>query len=290
MQATAEWLDTNYYDILGVAEDATAKQIKSAYRTLARTAHPDANPDDPSAEQRFSDIAKAYEVLGDDDTRAEYDNLRLQAQRQPFDSSYGAWSGQGQHQGYGDLHDLFGDLFAQQASRPRRGGDITATLTMDFRDAVNGLTTSLMVDGRDLKVRIPAGVDDGQTIRLAGKGAPGVNGGPAGDLLIRIDVIPDRQFDRQGRNLTVRVPVRYDDAVLGADIVVPTLNGPSVTVRVPPCTQDGAKLRVRGKGVPGSAAVGDLLVTICIDIPQTVSSEERELLEQIRALRHPHAA
>ena len=112
MQATAEWLDTNYYDILGVAEDATAKQIKSAYRTLARTAHPDANPDDPSAEQRFSDIAKAYEVLGDDDTRAEYDNLRLQAQRQPFDSSYGAWSGQGQHQGYGDLHDLFGDLFA----------------------------------------------------------------------------------------------------------------------------------------------------------------------------------
>ena len=203
MQATAEWLDINFYDVLGVDEDATKKQIKSAYRKLARTAHPDANPDDPSAEARFSDIAKAYEVLADEETRAEYDTLRMQAQRRTPPSGYAQWS-PGSHTtaSFTDLNDLFGDYFAEQQTRPRKGMDISASLTLDFVDAVQGLTTTLVVDGRSINVRIPAGVQDQRSIRLPGKGSPGINGGRPGDLLIEISITPHPTFGRSGRNLT----------------------------------------------------------------------------------------
>jgi len=260
---------------------------KSAYRKLARTAHPDANPNDPDADVRFSDIAKAYEVLSAEDTRVEYDTLRLQAQRPRIDAGFGQWSGRPQDgAGFADLNDLFGDLLAEQQSRPRRGMDVSASLALDFVDAVFGLTTTLVVDGHTVKVRIPAGVADQRRIRLASKGSPGVNGGPAGDLLIQISVNPHPQFGRSGNNLTSTVPVRYEDAVLGGEQAVPTLDGSSVTVRVPRGSANGQKLRVKGKGVPTSGGHGDMIVTITIDVPSEVTSEERALLEQLRSLHN----
>ncbi len=291
MQATAEWLDTNYYDVLGIDPDATTKQIKSAYRKLARTAHPDANPDDPTADARFSDIAKAYEVLSDSEQRTEYDNLRLQAQRQPIDPGYGRWSNAPQDaSSFVDLNDLFGDLFAEQQRRPRGGADLSASLTLDFADAVQGLTTSLQLADRTINVRIPVGVKDQQTIRLAGKGSAGANGGPPGDLLIKISVSTDERFARAGNDLTVTIPVRYEDAALGADVAVPTLGGETVTVRMPPGTSAGKKFRVAGHGVPRPNRSGDLLVSVSIDVPSELTPAERELLEQLRSLPLPKAA
>jgi molecular chaperone DnaJ len=285
MQATAEWLDTDYYDILGVADDATNKQLKSAYRKLARNAHPDANPDDPDADVRFSDIAKAYEVLSAEETRAEYDKLRLQAQRPQIDPGFGQWSGTPQDgAGFVDLNELFADLLAEQQSRPRAGIDISASLSLDFVDAAFGLTTTLIVDGRSVNVRIPAGIADQRRIRLARKGSPGVNGGSAGDLIIQISVNPHPRFGRSGNNLTSTVPVRYEDAVLGGEQAVRTLDGSTVTVRVPPGSANGQKLRVKGKGIPVADGHGDMIVTISIDVPSEVTSEERGLLEQLRSL------
>jgi len=284
MQATAEWLDTDYYEVLGVQPTASKKEIRTAYRKLARTAHPDSNPDDSTAEQRFSDIAKAYEVLHDDDNRAEYDDVRMRASqptytaRDPFNDSH--------HRGdYVDLGDIFGDFFAHQQHAPRRGADISASLSLDFVDAVNGLTTTLVVDERPINVRIPAGVSNQQTIRLATKGHPGSNGAPNGDLLIKIEVLPHHQFGRSGKNLTVTVPVSYEDAVLGGQVSVPTLRGADVTVRLPAGSQSGSKLRVKGQGVATSSGTGDLLATIKVDVPELVSDAERALLEQLRALR-----
>ncbi len=286
MQATAEWIDTDFYDVLGVAQDATAKQIKSAYRKLARTAHPDANPDDPTAEQRFSDIAKAYEILRDADRRAEYDELRTRGTQRSFDDAgFGFRSASSQDFDMADLFDMFGAQGQHGAGRrsdwPMRGADLTARLQLDFVEAVNGRTTTLELDGRSVKTRIPAGVADGQTIRLPGNGQPGANGGPAGDLFIEISVAKHPMFDRSGRNLTVTVPIPYATAVLGGEMRVPALDGSFVTIKVPPGTPVGKTFRVPGKGVPHPSNPGHLLATVTIDIPTEVSDEEAALLRQL---------
>lgn len=290
MQATAEWLDTDYYDVLGVTPDASTKDIKAAYRKLARTAHPDANPDDPSAEQRFSDIAKAYEVLRDKTSRAEYDELRSRPRHASFDSFDGAGF-EGVQFDMADLFDMFGGgprgRGPQQGRRtssadwPMRGADLTAGLQIDFADAVNGMTTTLDVDGRSITTRIPAGVSDGQTIRLAGKGRPGANGGPNGDLFIEISVRDHPTFSRSGRDLKVTVPVSYADAVLGGQMRVPTLDGGQVTVKIPAGTQVGRTFRVPGKGVPHPTKPGDLLAKVTIAVPTEVSDEDAELLRRL---------
>ena len=162
--------------------------------------------------------------------------------------------------------------------------DISASLSLDFIDAVFGLTTTLVVDGRSVNVRIPAGVANQRRIRLASKGSPGTNGGPAGDLLMQISVNPHFQFGRKGNNLTSTILVRYEDAVLGGEQAVRTLDGSSVTVRVPPGSANGQKLRVKGKGVSTSGGHGDMIVTITIDVPSEVTPEERALLDQLRSL------
>ena len=287
MNATAEWLDIDFYEVLGVSSDATQKEIKSKYRKLARTAHPDANPGNPDAEKRFSDIAKAYEVLSDEDRRNEYDDLRTQAAyRRQSSAGSDQWSSRSyQDSSFVDFNSIFGDYFAEQQRRPRRGSDLSASLNMEFIDAVQGLTTTLTLDGRSVNVRIPAGVKDQQTIRLAGKGSPSLNGGPDGDLLILISVGSHPTFGRSGNNLTTTVPIRYEDAVLGGEVSVPTLDGPTVTVRIPPGSANGQKLRVKGKGVPLTNRTGDLIVSVTIEVPSDVSDEERSLLEQLRALR-----
>lgn len=316
MQATAEWLETDYYDVLGVASDADQKQIKSAYRKLARTAHPDANPDDPTAEERFSDIAKAYEVLSDKDRRAEYDELRTHAAAgyggfgqsgfggggyrpagSPYDNvhfdnvHYDSVHFDGADFDISDLFEAFGasrrsnDRYYRsdrhQADWPMRGADITARLSLEFADAINGHTTTLELDGRTIKTRIPAGVSPGQTIRLAGKGSPGVNGGPDGDLFIEISVEDHPVFERSGRDLKVTVPIPYTTAVLGGEASVPTLDGGAVTIKVPAGTPVGRTFRIPNKGVPHTAKPGALLASITIDVPTAVSDEDAELLRQL---------
>ncbi|HAY66888.1 MAG: J domain-containing protein [Acidimicrobiaceae bacterium] len=293
MQATAEWLDTDYYEVLGVRSDATTKQIKSAYRKLARTAHPDANPDDPTAEQRFSDIAKAYEVLSDPDRRPEYDEVRSRPRGSHFGEQgyrpegFGHRSTSAQDFDMADLFDLFGAQ-AQPGQRPTtnwplRGRDLTASLRLDFESAINGLTQSLELDGRNVKTRIPAGVQDGQTIRLAGKGGAEANGGPSGDLFIEIAVDKHPVFGRSGRNLTVTVPISYADAALGGEMRVPTLDGAFVTIKVPAGTQVGKTFRVPGRGVPHPTKPGNLLASVTITVPTSVTDENAELLRQLSA-------
>ena len=333
MAIQSDWVNTNYYDVLGVAENASDKDIRSAYRKLARELHPDTNAD-PEAERRFKDVTAAHEVLGDADRRKEYDDFRRHG---PVGARRGGGFGPG---GFGsggtrgrvdtvagdcvDLDDLFGDMFADASGfgpygptrghasrrarpRARRGADLASTLSLPFLDAVHGTTTAInlvseatcdMCFGsgapcsacsgtgrvkkpRTVKVRIPAGVEDGQTIRLPNRGGPGSDGGPAGDLFLTVEVEPHPDFGRLGDNLTVTVPVTYPELVLGTDVTVPTIDAGTVTVRVPAGTPSGRTLRVGGRGIPGTD--GDLLVTLDVVVPTSLSPRERDLIEQLGA-------
>ena len=299
--ATAEWLTTDYYEVLGVPETASAKEITRAYRRLARELHPDTRSDAGSGDDRFKAVAAAYQVLGDEARRREYDELRAAARRpRPSGArTVRVSTGSGPHDVFGvSVEDLFDSAFgtgrgratrAQARPAPRRGQDLEASLRLDFEQAVRGATVDLVVhepDGaaRPVSARIPPGVRDGQTVRLPRRGAPGRHGGPPGDLLVHVQVDPHRVLGRDGRDLTVTVPVTFPEAALGAEVPVPTLDGP-VTVRIPPGTASGTTLRLRGRGVPGTrkAAAGDLLVTVQVDVPQQLTDAERTAVEQLAA-------
>ncbi len=360
MTAQREWYEKDYYRVLGVDADAPAKEITKAYRKLARELHPDKNPGDAVAEERFKEVSAAYDVLGDADKRAEYDEVRR----------LGA-AGPGMPGGFrfnvgdadADLGNLFGQMFGQRRAGgrgagvgPQRGTDVHAHLTLDFADAAHGLSTTLhltsdaqcgtcggsgakpgttprvcglcggrgVVDDnqgffsfsspcrgcqgrgttiespcptcrgsgverrpREVQARIPAGVSDGQTIRLKGRGAPGRNGGPAGDLLVDITVTPHRLFGRSGHDLTVKVPITYAEAALGGVIDVPTLEGPHVSLRIKPGTQSGSRHRVRGKGIitttKAGTHTGDLIVTVEVEVPTSLTDAQRAAIEQLAA-------
>lgn len=299
MAATAEWLDTDFYRVLGVPETATDKEISKAYRRRARELHPDTNPD-PAAAEHFKELGVAYEVLGDSEKRREYDELRrVQRARRAGTSTTGRTirvdrpGATGPYSG--DLDDLFDAWFGSTTrrtappARPARGRDLTADVHLSFEQAVHGTTTPVTVaderGSRTVTARIPPGVQDGQTIRLAGRGAAGRAGGPAGDVLVRVHVAPHRLFGRRGRDLTVTVPVTFAEAALGADIVVPTLTAP-VTVRIPPGTPTGKTLRVRGHGVPTPKGKGDLLVTIEVAVPSRLTNAQRAAVEAFAAATH----
>lgn len=297
MEAQREWLEKDYYAVLGVPSSATDKEITKAYRKLARDLHPDRNPDDAASEERFKEVAAAYDVLGDTEKRSSYDEIRRLG---PIGGGFAGGSpGAGGASTFnigdmGDLGDLLGGFFGasrgrthDRQPRPRAGVDLEADLTLSFGDAVSGVTKDVLLSSDTLggsdevKVRIPAGVDDGQRIRLRGKGGPGSAGGPRGDLHVTVHVSPDRLFGRKGANLTVKVPIAYAEAVLGADISVPTFDGEPVTVRIPPGTTSGKTFRVRGRGVETSKKTGDLLVTVDIAVPTEVSDAEREAIEAL---------
>ncbi|GID95188.1 molecular chaperone DnaJ [Amorphoplanes digitatis] len=384
--SSKDWLEKDFYAVLGVGKSASADEIKKAYRKLARANHPDHNPGNTDAEDRFKAASEAYDVLSDDKKRKEYDEMRslfgsgafrrgARAGGTTFDPSDlfgGGFSGAGQAGGAGDrrfggagFSDIFSSIFSGGGGAggagaggrrgPQRGRDVEAEVTLDFGHAVKGTTLPLtlrspgvcdtchgngakpgtvprtcpqchgsglisrnqgsfsfsepcrecqgagsivehkcpecrgtggVTKNRTINVRFPAGVADGQRIRLSGRGEPGDKGGPAGDLYVQVKVRPDELFGRNGDDITLTVPITFAEAVLGTDLRVPTLDSP-VTLRVPPGTPSGRTLRARGKGVQRrDGQVGDLLVTVEVQVPAAtaVSTEARDALEQFAKL------
>jgi molecular chaperone DnaJ len=289
--AQRDWAEKDYYKVLGVSKTASRDEIKKAYRKLAQQHHPDANKGDEQAESRFKEISEAHAILSNDEKRAEYDQIRqfMESGGRRFYNAPGA--GGNVRVNIGDLFgdprggvagdSIFEDLLGGFGFRPRgpeRGEDLETEVTLTFEDAVNGVTVTLPQGG---KVKIPAGVGDGGRIKVGGRGAPGPNGGPRGDLLVRVRVEPHPVFERgKDGNLIVNLPVTFSEAALGAKVEVPTLDG-SVTVRVPPGTPYGKTLRVRGRGAPKArGGRGDLLVRVQVQVPSKLTRQERELLER----------
>jgi len=367
-----EWFEKDYYQVLGVPKNATAAEIKKAYRKLAQQHHPDANPGNTDAEERFKEISGAYDVLGDQEKRASYDRVRDMGAAGyggfggPGGAGAGGWPG-----GFGgpggvryetvdfDLGDLLGAFGGggrrgrQRAQRPQRGADLETEIRVSFDDAMAGTTVPVRITGpavcrtchgsgaapgtsptvcatcggtgavdvnqgffsmerpcpdcrgtgriidhpcpecrgsgserrtRKFQVKVPAGVKDGARIRLAGRGEPGPAGGQPGDLFVLVHVAEHAVFGRKGDNLTIDLPVSFPEAALGANVQVPTLNGP-VTLKVPAGTPSGKIFRVRGKGAPKRGGHGDLLVTVNVDVPGKLSREEKDLLKQLQETR-----
>jgi molecular chaperone DnaJ len=359
-----EWFEKDFYAVLGVPKNATHAEIKKAYRKLAQKFHPDANPGNTQAEERFKEVSAAYDVLGDEEKRQAYDRVRDMGAAGFGGFGGGPQGGQGFPGGFryenvdiGDLGDLFGGLFGGRGAgargrqpQPRRGADLETDVRLGFDDAMAGVTLPVTLTGpapcttchgsgaapgtqpttcpdcggrgevavnqgffqmsqtcprchgagrivetpcpacggtgaerrtRSLQVKIPAGVKDGARIRLAGKGEPGGPGMPAGDLFVRVHVARDPVFGRKGDDLTVDLPITFPEAALGAQVQVPTLNGP-VTLKVPAGTPNGKTFRIKGKGAPRRGGHGDLLATVRVDVPGKLSKEQKRLLEQLR--------
>jgi molecular chaperone DnaJ len=366
MAPSREWFEKDYYEVLGVASTASAKDITKAYRRLARENHPDANPGNAAAEERFKEVAAAYDVLGDEEKRKEYDEVRRMGPMGGFGGAPGGgfrFDPGDVNFGEGGLGDILGQMFGRGAPggrrqgfagasgvQPRRGDDISAELTLDFEDAARGITTTLhltteaqcstcggngakpgtapsvcpqcggrgVIDDnqgffslsspcprcqgagviiehrcptcrgsgvekrpREVKVRIPAGVDDAQRIRLKGRGGAGRHGGPAGDLFVLVHVDRDPTFGRDGDNLTITVPVTFAEAALGTNLKVPTLDGSTVTLKLPEGTPSGKVFRVKGRGVSAKKTTGDLLVTVQVAVPPSLSDEQRRAVEAV---------
>jgi curved DNA-binding protein len=311
----------DYYDILGVSRDADEKDIKRAFRRLARKHHPDVNPGDPGAEERFKEINEAYEVLSDPEKRRKYDQLGAdwsrwqQAGGRPGDFDWSQWTtgapgGQRVYVRQGtpeDLEDLFGgaspfsDFFAQifggvetgaapggfeYRVRPQRGQDYGQELEISLREAYQGTTRILQKDGRRLEVKIPPGAHTGTRVRMAGEGRPGAAGGEAGDLYLRVKVAPDLQFERKGDDLYVTVPVDLYTAILGGEVRVPTLSGP-VMLTIPAGTQNGRVFRLRGRGMPHlrqPEQYGDLYAKVDVRLPTDLGPRQRELFEELQRI------
>lgn len=291
--ASQDWFDKDFYKILGVSKGVSEAELKKTYRKLSRQFHPDTNPGDAKAEARFKEISEAYSVLSDKDQRAEYDQMRAMGPgaRAGFGGGQGGgFPGgfQGGNFGGAGFEDVFANLFGGGGGGfggprgPQRGQDLTTTQTLDFIDGVKGTTIklSLRAGAEPTTIKIPAGVSDGQKIKIAGKGNPSPNGGPAGDLIITVTVKPHPVFTRDGNNIRVVVPVTFAEAVLGATIQVPTLGGEPVKLKVAPGTPNGRVLRVKGRGVVTAKAEGDLLATVEIAVPSHVSDKAKKALEE----------
>jgi molecular chaperone DnaJ len=359
--AQREWLEKDYYKILGVPKTASDKEIARAYRKLAKQYHPDANP---GSEERFKEISAAYDVVGDQARRKEYDEVRALSENGFAGGQFGGAGAGAPGAGFSnfrvdDLGDLLGNIFSRgRRSRqqgagavgPQPGQDIEAQLHLAFADAVKGVTTTVNVTSdaacstcggsgaapgtapavcsvcagrgvvsenqgmfsfshpcvacggtgmridvpcptcngrgterraRQVKVRIPPGVENGQRIKVKGRGGAGRHGGPPGDLYVVVHIAPHPVFAQKGRDLTVRVPITFAEAALGATVPVPTLNGAPVTLKVPPGTRSGRVFRVPGQGVPHAGKPGDLLVTFEVDVPAKLSADQKRAVEAL---------
>jgi DnaJ-class molecular chaperone len=291
------------YSIIGVAKTASAEDITKAYRKLAKKLHPDLNPGDKSAEERFKKITAAYGILNDPDKRGRYDRGEIDAsgQEMPQQRYYREYAGGAEGARYrstagyediGAFSDLFGDLFGEGGGPGARAGggrrfamrgqDAQYRLEVEFLDAVNGTKTRITLpDGGTLDVAIPAGVSDGQVLRLKGKGGAGLGEGEPGDALIEIGVRPHPVFKREGDDIVVEVPITFDEAVLGGKVEVPTIGG-KVQVTVPAGANSGQTLRLKGRGVKGRSGVGDQLVKLSVVMPERIDDELKSFAERWR--------
>ncbi|WP_439690068.1 DnaJ C-terminal domain-containing protein [Curtobacterium sp. SP.BCp] len=317
--ASQDWFDKDFYKVLGVDKTASDAELKKTYRKLARQYHPDSNPGDAAAEARFKEISEAYSVLSDKEQRAEYDQVRAMGSgarftaggpgaQGGFEDVFGGMfggGGGGQRVRFGQpgngrggasgFEDILGGMFGgggfgqsnggyRGFGGPSKGQDVTASTTLDFATAIAGDTVKLSQgNGRPVNVRIPAGVADGQKIRLRGRGQPSPDGGEAGDLVVTVSVRKHPVFERDGLNLRVDVPVTFVEAALGATIQVPTLGGEPVKLRVAPGTPSGRVLRVKGRGVASNKGTGDLLATVQVAVPSHLSDKQREAVEALAA-------
>jgi|694.fasta_scaffold97455_3 molecular chaperone DnaJ len=290
--ASQDWFEKDFYKILGVTKDVSDAELKKVYRKLARQFHPDSNPDNAKAEAKFKEISEAYSVLSDKDQRAEYDQMRAMGSGPRFTGGQGfpGGGGQGYPGGAAGFEDVFSNLFGGGGGfggfgGPQRGQDLTHRATIDFIDSIKGTTLKLNFDrGGAVQVKIPAGIQDGQKVKVRGKGSPSPNGGEAGDLLVSVVVKPHPVFVRDGNNLRVSVPVTFVEASLGATIQVPTLGGEPVKLKVSPGTPNGRVLRVKGKGVESSKGTGDLMATVEIAVPSHLSDKAKKKLEEFNEL------
>lgn len=299
-----EWLETDYYKVLGVDKTASASEITKAYRKLARENHPDVKPGDAAAEERFKEVSGAYDVIGDEKKRKSYDQVRQLGPLGGGGFRGGPGFGGGFNDGGGfaggDINDLLGSIFQGGFSgqnhggfgqRQMRGSDLETAITVTFDQAAKGATTQVVIDNgtgsRPLTVRIPAWIKDGQKIRLAGKGAQAPTGGRPGDLYVKVSVTKHRIFGRDGDRLTLDVPVTFTEAALGAEIEVPTYSGEKVKLRIPAGSQPNAKLRVREGGLPAkkeSSKPGELIVQLRLEVPEALTDEQIEALEKFDSI------
>ncbi|OZD50138.1 molecular chaperone DnaJ [Rhodococcus sp. 06-1477-1B] len=310
--ASQDWFDKDFYKVLGVDKSVSAADLKKTYRKLARQYHPDSNPGDAKAEAKFKEISEAYSVLNDPEQREEYDQIRAMGSGARF-SAPGAGGGGG----FDDVFSRFGQgrqapsagfddfftMFDQQGGGfgsgrfgqttggfrgfggPQKGADVTARTTIDFITAAKGETITLAgEDNVPFKVKIPAGVSDGQKIRLRGRGRKSPDGGENGDIVVTVAVRPHPVFTRDGLNLRIVVPVTFTEAALGATIEVPTLGGDPVRLRVAPGTPSGRVLRVKGRGIQTAKGTGDLLAEVQVAVPAHLDDAAREALERYHEL------
>ena len=297
--ASQDWLEKDFYKVLGVSKDASESEIKKTYRSLARKFHPDSNPGDASAEARFKEISEAYSVLSDSRQRSEYDQIRAMQAGGPrftagggpggFEDVFGGMFGGMPRQGQSaDFGDLFSGLFGGGQGgfsgyrEPTKGRDVVSRVTLDLPTAIKGTEVSLEgPGGKKITARVPAGVKDGQKIRIRGKGHPSPDGGKPGDVIITVGVPKHQVFAREGDHLRVEVPITFGEATLGATIEVPTIDGEVVKVKVPAGTPSGKVLRVKGRGVRAGAALGDLLVELQVAVPAHLSKAAQGHLEKL---------
>ncbi|PVX50049.1 curved DNA-binding protein [Balneicella halophila] len=305
-----EYID--YYKILGIPKTASKDEVKKAYRKLARKYHPDLNPNDKEAQKKFQQINEANEVLSDDEKRKKYDTYGKdwkhadayeEAQQQGgYGGNTGGFSGRQQYSsqdfkgnfGGGDFSDFFNDLFggahgysSRQRSTRFRGQDFNATLQLNDEDVYTSQKQVLTVNGKKIRLTIPAGVEHGQTIKIKGYGGEGVNGGSKGDLYITFDIIPSSRFKRVGADLYAEQKIDLYTAVLGGDVIINTFND-KVKLKVKAGTQNGTKVRLKGKGFPvykKKGQLGDLYITYTIEIPTKLSAKEKELFEELAKIK-----
>ena len=285
--AAKDLYEKDFYKILGVSKSATPDEIKKKYRTLARELHPDKTKGDAKREEEFKAVSEAYDILSDVKKKNEYDEARSLFERGGFRAPTGGQNFQGGD--FGDIfgggnpQDIFANLFGGGGRRgPRKGSDLQTEATISFKESIFGTTLDLKLntDGngpQSISARVPAGVNDGAKIRVKGKGAPG-EAGP-GDLFIELHVKPHATFSRKGENLLLTLPVTFAEAALGADIKVPTLSGDDVTVRLAAGTPTGRVLRVKGRGIKKGAVIGDLLVTVEVQVPRRVEGKAEEAIK-----------
>ena len=306
------------YEVLGVTRKAGDAEIKKAFRGLAKKYHPDAHANDPSKVKQFQEISNAYDILGDKEKRAQFDRGEIDAAGQPrgFDPGAGGFGGfrpgagakgrqgardfefqwsSGNGEGF-RAEDIFADLFGggagrKRAAQPRRGEDVQLATTITLEEAASGTTRRVVLnDGKQIEAKIPAGVRDGQQIRLRGQGGPGERGGPAGDVLITVTIAPHAIYTVDGRDLRIELPISLKEAVLGGKVTVPTLSGP-VAMSVPPNSSSGRVLRLKGKGLPaaGGDTPGDLYARLSIALPDRPDADLEKFVEGWRADYDPRA-